>query len=99
MRNCSNARVCNTTGRGQSTCYTYYYCTKSNVTAFKLNPKGDIIWAKNLDRSITYNRWNVYDLNVIKTDNMYYVTYGSAYQMNSKKKNFRSSKSSKQHDR
>ncbi|MES2679625.1 MAG: hypothetical protein V4635_07055 [Bacteroidota bacterium] len=89
--------VCTSNGKGGGqTCHTYYYCTKSNVTAFKLNPKGDIVWARNLDRSITYPRWNVYDLNVIKTDNNYYVTYGSAYQLNSKKKNMRSSKSGKQ---
>jgi len=89
--------VCTSNGRGGGqTCQTYYYCTKSNVTTFKLNAKGDIVWARNLDRSVTYPRWNVYDLNVIQTDNNYYVTYGSAYQLNSKKKNMRSSKSNKQ---
>jgi hypothetical protein len=88
--------VCSSSTNGARSCVTYYYCTKSNVTSFKLNRAGDIIWAKNLDRSITYNRWDVYDLNVIKNDNNYYVTYGSAFQLNSKKKNLRSSKSRKQ---
>jgi hypothetical protein len=95
MRNWQRTYCNNANGMGGN-CYTNYYCTKSNVTTFKLNSKGEIIWAKNLDRSITYTRWNVYDLNVIKTDNNYVVTYGSAYQLNSKKKNFRSSKSRSQ---
>lgn len=88
--------VCSSNGNGGSTCRTYYYCTKSNVTSFRLNNKGEILWAKNLDRSITYTRWNVYDLNVMKGGSNYYVTYGSAYQMNAQKKNMRSSKSGKQ---
>ncbi|MBA3663689.1 MAG: hypothetical protein H0W61_05720 [Bacteroidetes bacterium] len=95
MRNWSNT-VCTTSSNGGTTCRTYYYCTKSNVTSFRLNGKGDILWAKNLDRSITYNRWTVYDLNVMRKDNNYYVTYGSAFQMNAEKKNRRSTKSNKQ---
>jgi hypothetical protein len=88
---------CSTGANGSQSCYTVYYCTKNNVTSFKLNPKGDIVWAKNLDRSITYTgRWNVYDLNIIKNDNNYYVTYGSSFQLNSEKKNRRSRKSRKQ---
>ena len=92
MRNWQQT-VCTTNSNGGTTCTTYYYCTKSNVTAFKLNSAGDIVWAKNMDRLITYNRWNVYDLNVIKSGNDYYVTYGSAFEINAKKKNRRSSKS------
>lgn len=95
MRNWSRT-VCTSSSNGARSCQTYYYCTKSNVTAFRLNNKGDIMWAKNLDRSITYNRWNVYDLNVMKKNSDYYVTYGSAFQMNAQKKNRRSSKSGKQ---
>lgn len=95
MRNWSRT-VCTSSGNGGQTCRTYYYCTKSNVTTFRLNKNGDIVWAKNLDRSITYNRWNVYDLNVMKSGDSYYVVYGSAYQMNATKKNMRSSKSNKQ---
>lgn len=88
--------VCTSNGKGGQSCQTYYYCTKSNVTTFKLNNDGDIVWAKNLDRSITYGRWNVYDLNVMKSNDSYYVTYGSAYQANAKKKNLGSAKSRKQ---
>lgn len=95
MKNWSRT-VCTSSSNGTRTCQTYYYCTKSNVTAFRLNKNGDIVWAKNLDRSITYSRWNVYDLNVIKNADNYYVVYGSAFQMNAAKKNRRSSKSSKQ---
>lgn len=89
--------VCTSNGKGGGqTCNTYYYCTKSNVTTFKLNNDGDIVWAKNLDRSITYSRWNVYDLNVMKSNDSYYVTYGSAFQANAKKKNLGSAKSRRQ---
>jgi hypothetical protein len=95
MRNWSRT-VCTSNGNGGTTCNTYYYCTKSNVTTFKLNNSGEILWAKNLDRSITYSRWNVYDLNVMKSNSSYYVVYGSSYQMNAQKKNRRSSKSGKQ---
>ena len=73
-----------------------FYCTKNNVTTFKLNSAGNIVWAKNIDRSMTYNRWNVYDLNVIKDNGSYYIVYGSAFQINAKKKNRRNSKSGKQ---
>ena len=95
MKNWSNT-VCTSNGNGGTTCRTYYYCTKSNVTTFRLNSSGDIMWAKNLDRSITYSRWNVYDLNVMKSGSNYYVTYGSSFQINAKKKNMRASKSGKQ---
>lgn len=95
MRNWQQT-VCTTNSNGGTTCTTYYYCTKSNVTAFKLNQSGDIVWAKNMDRQITYNRWNVYDLNVVKGGNDYYVVYGSAFEINAKKKNRRSTKSSEE---
>ena len=95
MRNWSQT-VCTTSSNGAQSCRTYYYCDKSNVTAFKLDKTGDIIWARNMDRRITYNRWNVYDLNVIKKNDDYLVTYGSAFQINAKKKNIRSSKPGKQ---
>ncbi|MCC6372267.1 MAG: hypothetical protein IT236_14785 [Bacteroidia bacterium] len=95
MRNWSRT-VCNSSPNGGTSCNTYYYCTKSNVTAFKLNDEGDILWAKNLDRQITYNRWNVYDLNVVKGAKGYCVVYGSAYQINAKDKNRRSVKKGRQ---
>lgn len=94
MRNWSRT-VCSNNGQTQ-TCHTYYYCTKNNVTAFRLDKRGEIVWAKNMDRSVTYNRWDVYDLNVMKKDDNYYVVYGSAYQANASKKNARSRKSGQQ---
>jgi hypothetical protein len=87
--------VCSGTGASRS-CTTYYYCTKSNVTVFRISNNGDIVWASNLDRSVTYSRWNVWDVNVVKQNSDYYVVYGSAYQLNAKKKNRRNSKSGKQ---
>lgn len=96
MKNWSETH-CYSNANGSQNCRTVYYCTKNNVTSFKLNPKGDIIWAKNLDRDITYTgSWNVKDINIIKNDNNYYVTYGSSFQLNSEKKNRRSRKSRKQ---
>lgn len=95
MRNWQET-VCTTNSNGGQSCHTNYYCTKSNVTSFKLNSAGDIVWAKNLDRQITYNRWNVYDVSVVKQEDSYYVVYGSAFQANATKKNRRSAKSGKQ---
>jgi hypothetical protein len=84
-----------TTCDSKGNCTTRYYCEKSNVTAFKLNNLGEIVWASNLDRKITYNNWDIYDLKVIYKDDKFFVTYGSAFALNAKKKNGRSSKSSK----
>ncbi len=90
-------QVCTTNPNGGGTsCRTEYYCTKNNVTSFRLNKKGDILWAKNLDRSITYPNWNIYDLSVVKNSGDFYVAYGSNFQINSEKKNRRSSKSKEQ---
>ncbi|MFL5753196.1 MAG: hypothetical protein ACJ76F_07310 [Bacteroidia bacterium] len=89
-------RVCTSDGKGNTTCTTYYYCEKSNVTAFKLNNDGDIVWASNLDRKITYNTWYVYDLNVIHKGNKFYAIYGSSFQTKAAKKGFFTRKSGKQ---
>jgi hypothetical protein len=69
--------TCNSKGQ----CYTTYYCNKRNVTAFKIDNTGNILWASNLNRSITYTgRWDVKDVSVICPDNShFYVTYGSAF--------------------
>ena len=66
-------RSCDSKGH----CTTYYYCKKSNVTAFRLNAKGEIIWASNLDRKYTYAVWDVKDVKVINKDGFFYVTYAS----------------------
>lgn len=55
------------------------YCQKSNVTAFKLNSEGEIVWANNLDRVYVYSNHDIYDLNVICKNNLFYVTYGSEF--------------------
>lgn len=60
-------------------CVENKYCRKSNVTAFKLNNEGEIVWASNVDRSITYGGWNVKDLKVIEKDGKMIVVYGSSY--------------------
>lgn len=94
MRNWQET-VCTTTN-GRTSCVTYYYCTKNNVTAFRLDKSGEIVWASNLDRSITYNNWNIYDMSVVKKGNNYYVVYGSSFQINAEKKNRKSRKSKDQ---
>lgn len=60
-------------------CITRYFCSKRNVTAFKLDQNGEIVWAKNIDRSYTYGGWNVYDVEVVYDENekVYYCTYGN----------------------
>lgn len=88
--------VCTTNSNGGQSCTTYYYCDKSNVTAFRINPEGGLVWASNLDRFFRYNYWNAYDIGVVKKDNTYYVLYNSAFQMNSTKKNRKSRKSGEQ---
>jgi hypothetical protein len=95
MRNWERT-VCTTNSNGASSCRTYYYCTKSNVTTFRLNSQGEIIQARNLDRSVTYSRWNVYDMTVVKGGSNYYIVYGSDYQVLASKKNNRNKKSRKQ---
>ena len=67
---------CSTDANGNRTCTTSYYCQKKNITVFKLDKKGNIVWGRNQDRSRTYSGWFVYDVNVIKADDGFYVTYG-----------------------
>lgn len=88
--------VCTTNSNGGQSCTTYYYCDKSNVTAFRLGADGGLVWASNLDRFFRYNYWNAYDIGVVKKDDTYYVLYNSAYQLNSTKKNRKSRKSGEQ---
>lgn len=97
MRNWSNTVCSSNPNGGGTTCRTYYYCDKSNVTAFKLNSEGDIVWAQNMDRFMRYSGWYIHDVNVVRNADKFIVTYGSAYQMNAEKKNRKSRKSSKQY--
>lgn len=79
-----------TTCDSKGYCTTSYYCKKKNVTVFKLNQDGKFIWAKNLDREITYPFWDAYDVRVIRTKNSYFVLYGSSKELNGKRKKLRS---------
>ncbi len=98
MRNYT-VRLCTTSGTGASAttnCRDVPYCDKSNITAFRLSPNGDIKWVSNLDRFVTYSGWYRYDLKVTEKNNKFYAIYGSAYQTTAEKKNRRSRKSRKQ---
>jgi hypothetical protein len=74
-----NWEVTTCDSKGQN-CRTTYYCDKHNVTVFKINTKGDIVWASNLDRvKVKYSGWNIYDIKVINKGDKFYVSYGSDY--------------------
>lgn len=66
-----------TTCQPRGPCITNYYCRKKNVTIFNLDKNGNIIWAQNIDRSFTYDGWNIRDVTVIEDKDNYYVVYGS----------------------
>ena len=85
--------TCTTSSSGGTTCTTRYYCQKSNVTTFKLNDGGEIVWASNVDRSKTYSGTSIMDVRVIEDKQNYYVVYGSTFDLDASKKNRRSSKS------
>ncbi len=95
MRNWQQT-TCTTGPNGSQNCVTHYYCTKRNITAFKFDVNGNMVWASNLDRIKTYSGWNIPDLSVISEKNKYYAVYGSEYRANSEKKNSRSRKSRKE---
>jgi formylmethanofuran dehydrogenase subunit E len=78
--------VCTTDANGRTTCRTVYKCAKSNVTVFKLNKEGEIVWSSNIDRSATFGGWNVYDLRVIEDEDNYYVSYASSFKVDAEEK-------------
>ncbi len=81
---CDNRGVCNT----------YYYCNKSNVTAFRISSDGTIVWVSNLNRFQVYEGWNVKDVHVICPDNKtFYVSYGSELLAGKETRSFFSRKS------
>lgn len=84
-----------TTCNDKGQCTTRYYCRKDNVTAFKVDANGQLVWASNMDRRITYSGWYVWDVKVINKDNKMYAVYGSDFAMNAKKKNMFSAKGGK----
>ncbi len=67
-----------TTCDGKGNCTTRYYCTKSNVTTFKVDNTGKLLWASNLNRQYTYNNWNVYDVKVVNKDGKLFALYGGS---------------------
>lgn len=71
----NNYTVTTRTKDGGST--TRYYCEKSNVTTFRINAEGSIVWASNIDRYMKYDEWNVYDLKVALKGENFYIMYGS----------------------
>lgn len=69
-----------------------YYCQKSNVTAFKVDQSGSLIWASNMDRMKTYSGWNIYDVSVVNKNGKYFIIYGSDFYATAEKKNRKSKK-------
>jgi hypothetical protein len=94
MFNYSVTTCTQTAGGGQS-CTTRYYCEKSNVTTFKLNVTGEILWANNADRHKTYSGTSIYDLRVASDKNNHYVIYGSTVNIEKNSKDKKTSKSKK----
>jgi hypothetical protein len=82
-----------TTCDSKGNCTTRYYCTKDNITTFKVNKNGDLVWASNLDREMTYSGWNIYDVRVMKQNNNFYAVYGSRFGLDADVKNRKSKKS------
>ncbi len=89
--------TCTSSGTtGGQTCVVNYYCRKSNVTAFKLDNRGEIVWASNIDREKTFSGWNVKDLRIIHDKEKFYVIYGSAYHTDAKKRSGKRAKKKKE---
>lgn len=84
--------TCTNNPNGGQTCTTRYYCQKSNVTAIRITAGGEIDWATNLDRLITYSGWDAYDLNVTRQGDKFYVIYGSSFSVEADVKNRKSRK-------
>lgn len=74
---------CSPDANGNQTCTTTYYNKQKNVTVFKLDDEGKLIWGSNLNRYILYSGgiqvWYYQDFNVINSDDGFYMIYGSAY--------------------
>lgn len=78
-------RVCTTDANGNQTCRDIPYCNKENVTIFKLNKAGEIVWGSNHDRFRKYSGWYIYDVEVIHDDKGFYVTYGDIKNIQARK--------------
>jgi hypothetical protein len=84
--------TCTSNSSGGQSCTTRYYCEKSNVTALKVSTEGEIVWASNLDRKITYNGTAIEDLKVAFKNDKYYVIYGSSYKIDADSKKSKNKK-------
>lgn len=68
-------QVCTTDQNGNTTCRDEPRCYKGNVTTFKMNKEGEMVWGSNFDRSKTYKAHYVYDVNAIHDEKGLYVAY------------------------
>ncbi|MEQ1733930.1 MAG: hypothetical protein ABL940_09660 [Bacteroidia bacterium] len=92
----NNYSVRECTGSGSSrSCVTKYYCEKSNVTAFKIDNTGKLVWASNMDRKCTYSGWDVYDVELITDNDNMFLTYGNTYTTEENKKTGKEKKKAK----
>lgn len=78
--------TCSTDANGNQTCTTRYYCDKENVTIFKLDKEGNIVWGSNYDRFKKYSGTSIYDVDVIHDDKGFYITYGTVKNTKAKKR-------------
>jgi hypothetical protein len=85
-----------TTCDSKGNCTTRYYCRKSDVTSIRMNLKGDVVWASNLDRQITYSGWNIPDIELIQRGDKFIVTYGNTQMEKVEGKKKKKSKSGEQ---
>lgn len=86
MKNVETTKTTKSTQNGQTTTTTMitYYCGKENVTSFRINSKGEIIWSSNISRYKTYSGstsdvFNTFDVNVIENKTAFYTLYGSDF--------------------
>ena len=82
--------VCSRSSNGVQSCQTYYYCDKSNVTAFRMSADGGLVWASNLNRFYSYIGHNIFDVHVLKKDNQYVVLYNDIFRPNTEKQSRKS---------
>lgn len=89
--------TCTSSGAGGgTTCVVNYYCRKRNITAFKLDNEGEIVWASNVDREKTFSGWNVRDMRIIHDKEKFYVIYGSDYHTDKKRRSGKRAKKRKE---
>lgn len=83
------------TSNGRTTTTQTPHCKKENIGLLRLTKSGDVKWASTIDRRIDYIGWDVLDIEVINNNQKLYLSYGSSFDIDAKKKNFTSKKSKK----